>query len=383
MPKPRRARWWSRLVALSLGLVLALALAELVLRSWNPLAGRARYESYFEDSDRHRVDYAQAKARGLVVEPGLPRHRGTWAPGTVFYMCYRGGRRPYMDARGCARVDINSLGIRDRADLTWEKPPGTRRVVCIGDSFTFGWGVSAEVTWVRLVETILRGQSGLGDLHTVNCGAAGALYVDEYWWALRDRFGRLEPDVVLVSLCLNDVALMPNTVALESPDVVRRPHYPLRILQIADAVYSFRHRFDLDPAIDWGQLLLSIDPGDPFYAAKAETPDMFWPSGGPQEALRAMRGWCQTHSAKFGVVVWPLFQNLAAGEHYPFRTLHRVVEDFCAAEAIPFLDLLPTFLGQRAEDLWVDPSDLHGNEKAHALAAPALATFVARLLGGT
>lgn len=377
MAPRRRRRWPFRLAAALLGFVLALGLVEIALRVWNPLAGRASYESYFEDSERNRVDYSQAKARGLVTEPGLPRGRGTWAPGTVFYMCYRDGHRPYMDARGCARVDINALGIRDRADLTWDKPPGTRRVLCLGDSFTFGWGVSDDLIWVRLLDRGLRRRPGLADVSAINCGAAGTLYVDEYWWGLRDRFGRLQPDAVLVSLCLNDIVLMPNTVALESPDVARRRSYPLAILRVADAIYSFRHRFDLDPSVDWGQLLLSIPPNDPFYAAKAETPDMFWPSGQPQAALRAMRDWCHERHVQFGVVVWPLFQNLAPGEHYPFRTLHAAVEKFCAAEGISSLDLLPTFLGQRAEDLWVDPSDMHGNEKAHALAAPVIEAFVA------
>jgi len=363
-----------------MGFLLALAAVEVLLRVWNPLAGRARFEAYFEDSDRRRIDYSQAKARGLVVEPGLPRQRGTWAPGTVFYLCYRGGDRPYMDARGCARVEINSLGIRDRPDLTWEKPPGERRVLCLGDSFTFGWGVDAASTWVRRVETDLRTRAGLGDVRTVNCGAAGTLYVDEYWWGLRDRFGRLQPDAVVVSICLNDVALMPQTVALESPTVASRPAYPLALLRLADAAWAFAHRFDLDPNVDWGRLLLDIPPGDPWYVAKAETPDMFWPSGNPQAALRAARDWCGEHRAAFGVVVWPLFQNLGREDHYPFRTLHGVVARFCADERIPVLDLLDTFIGQRAEELWVDPSDMHGNEKAHALAAPAIAAFVAELL---
>jgi lysophospholipase L1-like esterase len=361
------------------GLVAALVLAEVVVRVWNPLAGRARYEAFFEDSDRQRIEYAGAKARGLVREPGLPRNRATWTPGLVFYMCYRGGRRPYMDARGCARVDINALGLRDRSDLTWDKPAGTRRVVCIGDSFTFGWGVAEHLTWVRVLEQRLRARPQCQDVATVNCGAAGALYIDEYWWALRDRFARLQPDVVLVSICLNDVALMPNVVALEAP-APAKPAYPLHVLQVLDAVVSFRTRFDLSPAHDWGQLLLDLYPDNPLFAQKAESPDMFWPSGNPQAALRAMRDWCKQSGVAFGVVVWPLFQNLDRGEHYPFHTLHRVVNEFCAAEGIAALDLLPTFHGQRAEDLWVDPSDLHGNEKAHALATPSIEAFVAQQL---
>lgn len=369
------------MLAVVVGLLVALGVAEVVVRVWKPLTGRIRYEAYFEDTDRSRVDYAKAKERGLVREPGLPRGRATWTPGLVFYQCYRDGHRPYMDERGCVRVEINSLGLRDRPDLTREKPPGTRRVLCIGDSFTFGWGVPEPLTWVRAIEAGLRRRQDGASVSTVNCGAAGTLYVDEYWWALRDRFGELAPDAVIVSLCLNDVALMPNTVALESPNVVERRDHPLHLLRLASAIYGFRHRFDLDPNIDWGQALLDLPAGDPWYAAKGESPDMFWPSGNPQAALRAMRDWCNERRVGFGVVVWPLFQNLGRDDHYPFHTLHRLVGEFCRAESIESLDLFATFHGQPAEELWVDPSDLHGNERAHAIAAPPIEAFAARLLG--
>lgn len=376
-----RRRAVVRACALAIGLLLAVGAAEITVRIIDPLAGRARYETYFEDRDRQRIEYAAARQRGLVMEPGLPRGRAVWTPGLVFYICYRGGHRPYMDTRGCTRVDINQLGLRDRKDLTWDKPPGTRRVLCIGDSFTFGWGVAEDLTWVRRLETGLRQLPGGQDVATVNCGVAGALYIDEYWWALRDRLGRLQPDTVIVSICLNDVALMPNTVALESPLAGGKRDYPLHLLRLFDAATRFRNRFDLDPSVDWGQLLLNLPAGDPWYTAKAESADMFWPSGNPQAALRATRDWCRERGIGFGVVVWPLFQNLGRQEHYPFHTLHRVVNEFLAAEGIAGLDLLATFQGQRAADLWVDPSDMHGNEKAHALATPAIEQFTARLLG--
>lgn len=379
---PRRRRWLSRLLALAFGLLASLAAVEVTLRLLGPAAGRARYESYFEDAQRNRVDYAAARERGLVIEPGWPRNRSTWAPGAVFHMCYRGGKRPYMDERGCAKVEINSLGLRDRADLTWEKPAGQRRVVCIGDSFTFGWGVAEPLTWVRLVEGTLNKQAGTDDVRLVNCGAVGTLYVDEYWWGLRDRFVRLAPDHVIVTLCLNDIALMPNTVALETPWPPMARQQPLALLSALAAVVNFQHRFDLSAEHDWGQVLLDLPPTDGFYAAKAETPDMFWPSGNPQAALRAMRDWCRDRGVGLTLVVWPLFQNLSTDGPfpYPFRTLHRVVAEFCTAEGIAHLDLLPVFLGQRAEDLWVDPSDMHGNEVAHALAAPVVADALAARL---
>jgi lysophospholipase L1-like esterase len=365
------------------GSLAALAAIEVLLR----VAGfgrTPRHEAYFEDSNRERIDYFQAKERGLVVTGDLPRNRAVYRPGLTFYMCYRGGRRSYMDARGCVEVRINTRGLREREELGFEKPSGQKRILCLGDSFTFGWGVPVELAWPRLVEGRLRQESG-DDVRTVNCGAAGTLYVDEYWWGLRDRFGAYSPDVVLVSLCLNDVVLMPNTVALFSPaHSLDERRYPLLVLRYLAGAYNELHRLDLDPSErDWGQALMDIPPGDAWWAAKQETPDMFWKAGGPQAALRAMRGWCRERSVKLAVAVWPLFQGLEGdGSRYPFTTLHRAVVDFCGQESIPCLDLLPTFRGQQSRSLWVDPADMHGNEVAHALAAPAIAAFLAPWLRG-
>src|SRR5690606_8691173 len=71
---PRRARArgpgaFRRLASFAFGTLLALGAEEVAVRVIDPL-GRVRFESYFEDADRNRVDYATALARGLVVEPG-------------------------------------------------------------------------------------------------------------------------------------------------------------------------------------------------------------------------------------------------------------------------------------------------------------------------
>ena len=51
-------------------------------------------------------------------------------------------------------VYINSIGIRDR-ELPRERGD-MYRVLAIGDSYTYGWGVDIENTWMRRLETLLR-----------------------------------------------------------------------------------------------------------------------------------------------------------------------------------------------------------------------------------
>ena len=64
---------------------------------------------------------------------------------------------------------INSLGLRDRE--IGPKKPGTFRIVAIGDSFTYGWGVELEQAWIKQLEQNLL-KAGY-DVEVINCGKPG------------------------------------------------------------------------------------------------------------------------------------------------------------------------------------------------------------------
>ena len=59
---------------------------------------------------------------------------------------------------------------------------------------------------------------------------------------------------------------------------------------------------------------------------------------------------------------------------------HETIARFCLKEGIAHHDLLPVFRGQPSASFWVHPVDRHPNEKAHRLAAEALAPVVRDLL---
>jgi lysophospholipase L1-like esterase len=95
----------------------------------------------------------------------------------------------------------------------------------------------------------------------------------------------------------------------------------------------------------------------------------------PREALREAREHCARRGARLALAVHPILVDL---DDYPFAPIHAAVLDFCAAEGIPAVDLLPAFAGRRARDLWVHENDQHPNELAHALSAVVLADFLRR-----
>ncbi len=66
---------------------------------------------------------------------------------------------------------ISAQGLRNPIVVT-PKPKGTVRLLALGDSFTFGWGVSEKDSWVRRVESVLRSEGK--HVEIINAGMPGA-----------------------------------------------------------------------------------------------------------------------------------------------------------------------------------------------------------------
>ena len=372
----RRTSLIARVMLATIVLGVTLGIAEFVVRRLPPPPPPLGQLSY-QDRDGQPVTLADAVARGQIVPVPprkTPRARFTWGPNADFYLCYSDAealRRDWFDDQGRVFVDINEHGLRDRTGLPVQKPAGQQRILCVGDSFTFAWGIPIELGWVRLLEERLRADDR--DLVTINCGAVGALCVDEYQWAVEHRFGKFEPDVVILTICLND--LIPSSglfVQGPAPDTGSR----LLDLVLGAAGHS---PLALDPDRDWvGELLaLPRAAGEAGGLYGRDKPfDAMWSQGAPQAALAALKTWCEAHNCRLLVTLWPFLQGLGPGRHYAFEPLHELVAAECQRLGIPFHDVLPALRDTPAEDLWVTPADMHANPTAQRLATPGIEAFV-------
>jgi hypothetical protein len=95
------------------------------------------------------------------------------------------------------RVTSNSQGLRGRREYAPEPPAGIRRVLCVGDSFTFGAGLRDDETMPARLEAALNG-SGPARWEVLNFGVEG-YGTDQQWLYLSERGLRYRPQIVVLS----------------------------------------------------------------------------------------------------------------------------------------------------------------------------------------
>ena len=162
-----------KIILLFFSIFISLIAAEVATRTLDPLG-----ISHFEEASKYHLDKVPDSALVYKHAPGLTR-------------IYQG-----------VEVSINELGLRDRAPT--KKQEGELRLLLLGDSVTFGWGVPVEQTFSRRLEAILSLQFEQ-PVRTVNSGVGGYNTVQEYTF-LKKYAHTIEPDIVSLLYVSNDIS---------------------------------------------------------------------------------------------------------------------------------------------------------------------------------
>ena len=328
-------------------------------------------------------------------------------------------------------VEVNSAGFRDR-EHEIAKPPGTKRIVLLGDSFL----EAVQVRFDRSVAAELeRGLVERGvPAEVVSLGVSGAGTAREYL-ALREYGLRYSPDLVILLFVENDVS--DNSQRLQgatfmpcaqldargrllrdasgrpafTPFDERRPATGLRAF-LKDHLMSLRFlrsRIEESPRLNdlLYRLGLMADPPRAFTVHDDDEYGFFEiyrpePRPGWAEAwsmteqlLLESRGLAVSSGARFAVALLPAHWDVDAGKWNELRDQVpgmdeapldlRVpslrLESFLRENGIPVLDLFPAFEGavDREPPLYLR-DDSHWTDAGHALAASTLVPGVAELL---
>lgn len=261
----------------------------------------------------------------------------------------------------------NSLGLRG-PEPELPKPEGVRRVLVVGDSFTFGLGVEDdEAPFPAVMARELAGSSPPIDI--VNGGIPGSLTAD--WVALWRRAGRaLDPDVVIAVFFLRDgttLGTIPHFFEQIRRDITRRNG--------KSKLYQYSHLYRRIRDLQDRSRIAEIFTESLVHAYLGEKTGE-WQRA--QANLLQLRKMVRAHGAAFGLVVFPVLVELEGD--YPFQSVMDELMAFARRNEMPAHSLLPAFRGRHGPDLWVSAFDQHPNPDGHALVAESLLPFVRELL---
>ena len=110
---------------------------------------------------------------------------------------------------------------------------GRKKILVIGDSNTFGWGVPSKSAFSEVLDELRP------DADVINLGVSGHTSFQGYGMLVK-YFGRVKPDVIIASYGFNDRRVVPVEAAADNPKKFEREALCHRFDLLRERIYLFR-----------------------------------------------------------------------------------------------------------------------------------------------
>jgi lysophospholipase L1-like esterase len=206
--------------------VLAIAVAEIAARLVAPLRPPVRLSQFTEIVEqRHKIHFPEVfvydAERFWALAPGTRLPDDAWPlPGLI----------------------ANGQGVREDREIPHGKAEDEIRILFLGDSTTFGYGLSPEETFVEQTETLLAAADPQNRIECINAGVPGYTLFQGWRTLLTGGFD-FEPDLVVLSFGWNEMAEWDGIGDLRH-DRERKaatPPGPLRHSRLCGLIWSALH----------------------------------------------------------------------------------------------------------------------------------------------
>lgn len=278
-------------------------------------------------------------------------------------------------------VHINEWGIRESrtADTTFS----ARRVLFIGDSFTFGLGVEEESTFVRKVELLLTRVTKT-EVLCINGGVPGFNSEQQYHWLMR-LWSVVRPNAVCWVFFQDDLRFDPRDFWVEesSPTLVDRTKmflrrhlylyhfFGTRLTALARKITNRAGIEGLEPVeevnlVPWNEKIRSQWTNVKGFVARAQE---LCDRRGASFLLVSLPDLAQVDSARWAKKLTDL------GASFTRTNLQASADSlsrFAVRNRIMFLDLRPAIIRSGGERLYY-PLDRHLTAQGHSVVARAIA----------
>ena len=239
------------------------------------------------------------------------------------------------------------------------KPPGTFRILAVGDSFTFGQGIQRYDAYPARLETMLNFSESPNKAEVINWGVKGYSTFQEAE-LVRKGLAHLNPDAIILQITLNDPEMVPYRVTHKYLD--KYGHVAL-----TNPIFKY-----------WKSLRFVVERVINSQSQKEYTKYYFDLFNNPETwdrfvgALNTIKRDADEKNVPLLAVVFPLFTH-PLDASYPFADLHTKIDQQLTLLNIPTEDLLNDFAGMNPTRLQVMPGvDSHPNEIAQRIAAESI-----------
>ena len=308
------------------------------------------------------------------------------------------GWRPRKDITGVQKAPgnpdtifhTNSRGLRGR-EHSLEKRPGQVRLVVLGDSFAWGFGVNDGEIFTDVLETLLP------NTEVINLGVTAYATRQEVQY-FRDEGVIYSPDIVVLAFCLNDI--YETTPAIEPGGALRAS--PLKQLL---AQYSYLYQFTRDRIntnkslvralvkVGLKEGLAGFEELDPnlMLALKQYPIKLQRALEQVQSEILALRRLVEARHARLVVALLPshesvnrtmFLQSIAYTvfdeTDFDLERAYRVMVEFCERENIEVINPYPVFIREQktaTKSLYL-VNDVHFSPEGHALFAKQIAEYL-------
>ncbi len=258
---------------------------------------------------------------------------------------------------------INSLGLRGE-----EIPPvkSKKRILALGNSCTFGWGVAWEETYIKQLEHLLG-----GDWRVINGGIPGYTSYQGKLFFERELV-KLEPDIVLIMFAWNDHWAAAHQVADKDQQ------FPSPFIIDVQNVLSRLHSYRLAKKV-----YLSLMEGPPDSLFRHGAPVYRVGLDDYTQNLKEICAVARSHGIRPILLTSPIPSLRLYYPSYMKSPLHKYHQKYNEAvrrlareEGIDLVDLAEEF--DKYPDLWDDAQydPIHFNAKGHRLAAECIAQYL-------
>jgi hypothetical protein len=348
--------WLANLALAGMGLAAAFCLGELIVRIVPPLARKA-------------------SARQAALQPQTEVHpRGLYRmDGDTCWTLTPGFSGRFVHPSFDIQVEANGKGLRDR-DFP-AKAPGTFRILGLGDSFAFGWGVPLEACFFKRLGSLLNGVRPDVVHEVINAGIPGYGTYEALRLLTSVGLG-YEPDLVIL-------AFYEGNDYLNNADAPRRRAIVSGYLSDVAAAerrgltrFALRHSALAALLDEQGSGILEKRA----FRASVEKTERY---------LLEIRGVLAARNVPLVVLFIPdqdaavysrpallrVSDRLLRGED--FFVQRAQLEAFCRAQGIGFCRLSPLFEDHPGSArLRLSPQDSHFNTQGHLLAAEELCAWL-------